>query len=206
MKLPSIQTSSLLAAGFLLFSLQAAATQYPISSGTVTINGSSAALPTGGTFGNSTYDGGTGYLSAGKFAFPEATIDTDGTTITYQLVQTDTSSALVGSGGNVGFTTANMKLSIISALYNGFPVPVSPCTFSPIVWDSLGGTASGTGMQISNGNFEVPPTTDACGGLKDQINEALIGNENSISMTIDGNFTPPAQDDRIFASGFELQP
>lgn len=206
MNISSRQSITLLAAGMLLFSLQAAATQFPISSGTVTINGSSDPLPAGGSFGDSSYNSGTGYLSAGKFAFPQATIASGDFTVTYQLAQSDTSAALIGSGGNVGFTTANMKLSIISATYVGIPVNVSPCTFSPIAWDELGGMASNSNMQISNGVFEVPPTTDSCGGLKDQINEALTGNQNSISMTIDGNFSPPTQDDRLFQDGFEQQP
>lgn len=206
MNMPTARSSTLLVAGLMLFSLQANATQYPISSGTIVINGSSDALPAGGTFGDATYDSATGYLSAGKFVFPQASISSGDLSVTYQLTQTDTSGAMVGSNGNVAFTTANMELSIISASYLGFPVSVSPCVFSPIVWDSLGGTASDTGMQISSGVFSVPPTTDACGEFKDQINDALIGNQNSISMNIDGNFTPPAQDDQIFIDGFELQP
>lgn len=206
MNSPTHRSSSLLAAGLMLFVLQATAAQYPISSGTIVINGSSDALPAGGTFGDSIYDGVTGYVSAGKFVFPQASIASGDFSVDYQLTQTDTSAALIDSSGNVGFTTANMRLSIISASYRGFPAAVSPCVFSPIVWDSLGGTASGAGMQISSATFVVPPTTDSCGGFKDDINNALIGNKNSISMMIDGNFAPPAQSDRIFFDGFELQP
>ncbi|MGB8635895.1 MAG: hypothetical protein WCD36_11540 [Rhodanobacteraceae bacterium] len=206
MKLPTIPASAVLAISLVFAVTQAAATQYPIGSGTVTINGSSEALPAGGTFGDSSYDAGTGYLSPGKFAFPQATVANGDFTITYQLAQSDTSAALVGSNGNVGFTTASMQLSIVSASYLGFPVSVSPCRFSPIAWGTLGGSASATGMHISNGIFTVPPTTDSCGGYQAQINDALAGNQNSITMVIDGNFTPPALDDRVYMDGFDTQP
>ncbi len=206
MKLPTLPASAVLATSLALVATQAAATQYPISSGTVTIDGNTSPLPSGGTFGDSSYDAGTGYLSPGKFAFPQATVQSGDFSITYQLVQTDTSAALVGSDGSVGFSTATMQLSIVSASYLGVPLSVSPCVFAPIAWDTLGGSASGSGMQISNGIFTVPPTTDSCGGYQAQINGALTGNQNSIVMVIDGSFTPPALDDRIYMDGFDTQP
>ena len=190
---------------------KASATQFPITDGTVIINGESGALPSGGTFGDSNYNTVTGYLSDGKFVFPQTSITI--TTplgdllVTYQFAQTNTSSAMIGGDGTVAFTTANMQLRLVSAKLGGvIPIGVTPCSFSPIAWDDVGGTASSTGMQIENEGFTVPPTTDACGGHKDEINDALNGNQNSISMTISGDFTPPVDDDLIFRDGFDTIP
>lgn len=185
----------------------AMATQFPVS-GSVTLAGNTASLPAS-TFGNSSYNPSSGYLSSGKFTFPQASF-TNSTffgplTVTYQLSQTNTASAMVGTLGDAAFTEVDLKLHIVSANFNGSVYDVgSTCDFVPIVLATLGGNASSSVMTVSQSDLIVPLTSDDCGGFKDQINNIITNSTgNSISLSLDGNFTPPDDNDIIFQDGFE---
>lgn len=190
-------------AAALAFAAPAHATVFPVT-GTITVNGSAGNLPNG-TFANPIYDPATGTLTAGVFAFPQSstTINVNGfgdVTVTYQLSQTNTSTALVASDGTAAMTQVDAKIEIIST---SLPISVVPCRFGPIPLD-LAGTASATGLDLEDRSFTVPPTTDNCGGFKSQINSQLAGSNNSIAPHLDGDFTPPSADnDKIFINGFD---
>lgn len=189
-------------AAALVFATPALADVFPVT-GTITVNGSAGSLPSG-TFANPTYDPTTGVLSTGKFAFPQSstTINVSGVgdvTVVYQLSQTNTSTALVASDGTAAMTQVDAKIEIVSTT---LPISVVPCRFSPILLD-LAGTGSTTGLDLEDRSFTVPPTTDSCGGFKSQINSQLAGSNNSIAPHLDGDFTPPDANDKIFIDGFD---
>ena len=183
----------------------AAAVNFPVT-GTITVNGSSGDLPAGGSFGDSTYDGATGVLSAGKFTFPQSSVvipvqGLGNVTVTYRLTQNAPSSAQVASDGVAAMTPVAMTLSV---LWVAFPIPIStaPCNFTPIDLD-LAGTGAAGGLDLEDREFSVPPTTDSCAGYASQINGALTGSSNSITLHLAGDFTPPPDTDKIFIDGFD---
>jgi len=188
-------------AAALAFAAPAYATNFPVS-GTITVNGNAGSLPSG-TFGDSTYDSTTGALSVGKFTFPQAstTINITGfgsVTVNYQFTQTNTSTALVASDGTAAMSQVVARLSILST---SLPISVTPCGFGPIGLD-LTGSGSAAGLDLEDRSFTVPPTTDSCGGFKDQINDQLATSDNSIAPHFVGDFTPPPSD-KIFFDGFD---
>jgi|GEM_PF-1274912 len=180
-------------------------------SGTISVNGNPGALPSGGTFGDSTYDGATGALSAGKFTFPQSTatfhseaLGAD-VTVTYQISQTNTSTGLVAQDGVAALTQAHLKLQAISAFIGFIPISFDDtCVFDPIDVD-LAGTGSASGLDLNADGFEIPTVApSACNNLGSQVNEGLTGSNNSLTIHIAGDFTPPTpDDDTIFADGFE---
>lgn len=204
-------TIAALAAVCCAFAGSASANEFPVT-GSVTINGgSSAPLPAGVTFGDSTYNASNGDLSAGKFTFPSSTItfDSGKGTATYQFSQTNTSMALVGDDGMAVLTPASMNLKVLSATYDpgtgSIPISLgSDCIFTPIHWNDLWGTRTPTGLDLMQATFTVPATQGNCGGLASQINDALRGNHNSIELLIGRSFALPATgaSDLIFISGF----
>lgn len=193
------------AAALCFVAASAHAANFPVS-GAITVNGNAGDLPSGGAFGNSTYDATTGALSAGKFTFPQSSTTIDGgalgnVTVTYQLTQTNTSTALVASDGTAAMTAVSMRLSVVST---SLPLPVTPCAFEPIALD-LTGTGSAAGLDLEDRSFTVPPTANSCGGLASTINAQIAGNNNSIQLHLAGDFTPPSgdDDDKIFVDGFD---
>ncbi|TCO38850.1 hypothetical protein [Dokdonella fugitiva] len=180
------------------------ATIFPVT-GTIAVNGSSAPLPAGGTFGDAVYDANTGTLSDGAFAFPDASTivpiqGVGNVTVNYRFSQTNTSSAAVAADGVAAMTVVHAKLQILST---SPPLPVTPCVFEPIDLE-LAGTGSASGLDLADASFTVPPTASSCGGFASQINAALAGSNNSLTVHISGNFTPPMpDDDTIFADGFD---
>ncbi len=180
------------------------ATNFAVT-GTVTFNGNSGTLPGGGTFGNSTYDTATGALSSGKFTFPQATttVPVSGfgnVDVTYQLSQTNTSTAQIASDGIAAMSMVQAKLEIIST---SLPVSITPCVFQPIPLD-FAGTGSAAGLDLADAAFTVPPApVGNCGLARDQINNALAGSNNSMQVHLAGDFTPPPEDDTIFRNGFD---
>ncbi|MEO5560068.1 MAG: hypothetical protein ABIO49_09450 [Dokdonella sp.] len=185
------------------------ATNFPVS-GTITVNGNPGVLPSGGTFGDSTYSAPTGDISAGTFTFPASTTtfhsDSLGAdvTVTYQLSQTNTSTGQVANDGVAALTQAQLKLKAISALVGFIPISFGDtCIFQPINVD-LAGTGAASGLDLSQSGFTIPQVgaTD-CGGYGTQVNAGIAGSSNSIQMHMDGDFTPPPDDDTIFMNGFE---
>jgi hypothetical protein len=182
------------------------AANFPVS-GTISVNGNAGALPTGGTFGNSTYDATSGAISSGKFTFPQATLSFDsdiGTvTVTYTLSQTNTSTGQVANDGVAGLTQTQLKLVVDSARIGVIPIGIGTCVFQPINVD-LDGTGAASGLDLDDDAFTIPSvaTTD-CGGHGDQVNAGVAGSNNTIQVHIAGNFTPPPEDDTIFANGFD---
>ncbi|MGN6518014.1 MAG: hypothetical protein ACTHK2_01155 [Dokdonella sp.] len=180
------------------------ATIFPVT-GTITVNGSSASLPAGGTFGDADYDVNTGVLSDGSFAFPDASVIVPiqgfgNVTVNYRFSQTNTASAAVAADGVAVMTLVHAKLEILST---SLPLPVTPCVFEPIALD-LAGTGSASGLDLADASFTVPPTASSCGGFASQINSGLAGSNNSLTLQIAGDFTPPApDDDTIFVDGFD---
>ena len=179
------------------------ATNFAVT-GSVTVNGNAGALPSGGTFGDSTYDSASGALSTGHFVFPQAstTIPVSGfgnVTVSYQFSQTNTSSAAVAADGVAAMTGVTASLSIVST---SLPINVTPCVFAPIDLD-LAGTGSAAGLDLADAAFTVPPTSSPCGGFASQINAGLAGSNNSIAVHLAGDFTPPVPDDTIFVDGFD---
>lgn len=199
------------AAGWLLAAAMAlpaiaAAVDFPLT-GTISVGGQSGTLPDGGVFAGSAYDPATGAIASGAFSFPQTTISRDVSgatvTVTYRLSQIDTSNGQVAADGVAALSAASMKLAVVSATYAGFPVPVTPCEFQPIVIE-FAGTADAGGLDLADGQFEVPPAPAGnCGAFRDQINNALAGSSNSIAVRMAGDFTPPADQDTIFVDGFE---
>ncbi len=181
----------------------AEAANFPVS-GSVTINGSSGNLPDGGLFGDATYDPASGELSEGKFTFPpaEVTLPMSGggsITVSYLLTQLNTSTAQVAADGTAAMTMLQLKLSILAT---SLPFSVAPCNFQPIEV-ALDGVGDSNGLALEDRSFDVPPTLDSCGGFAAQINGALVGSSNSITLTLAGDFTPPGNADKIFVDGFD---
>lgn len=176
--------------------------------GTLTINGSPGALPSGGTFGDCVYDPATGALSAGKFTLPQGTVSVatqlGPIVVTYQLSQTNTSTGQVDSAGVATLTQAAMQLTVLSASLSGFPISVGSCVFEPINL-FLVGTGSAAGLDVTDPAFTIPAvaTTD-CGGYGAHINDAVAGSNNAIALQLAGDFSPPFADpDLLFEDGFE---
>lgn len=191
----------------------AQATNFAVT-GTISVNGNPGALPSGGTFGNSTYDAATGALSAGKFTFPQATTtfhsDSLGVdvTVTYQVSQTNTSTGQVAEDGVAALTQAHLKLKAISAMVGFVPVSFGEtCIFDPINVD-LAGTGDASGLDLSDEGFVIPTVAPTdCNNFGDQVNDGLAGSNNTLDLHIAGNFTPPTpEDDTIFENGFEATP
>ena len=197
------------AAGLFFLSAVAAtaanATNFPVT-GSISINGNPGALPTGGTFGNSTYDVATGTITAGKFTFPQSTASFGSQLgpiiVTYQLSQTNTSTGQVVAGGAAGLTNAAMELDVLSITISGIPVAVGTCVFQPIDL-ALSGTGAATGLDLVDTGYTIPPVaaTD-CGDYGSYIDNALAGSNNTIQVQLAGDFTPPAGD-TIFENGFD---
>lgn len=190
----------------------ALAVQFPVT-GSVSVGGEGGELPPG-TFGDSSYDGSSGELSSGKFAFPTTSVTFDSplgpVVATYQFEQTNQASATVDTDGIVAFSEAKFRISILSARLGGvIPINIGPpCVFEPIEI-FLAGTADGSGMSVSDPAFTVPPAPEGnCGDYRDQINDALAGAEQGIELFIEGDFTPPPEGnpDLIFVNGFEYGP
>lgn len=182
------------------------AVDFPVT-GSVSIGGSPGGLPAGSFFAGSDYDAATGAVAAGAFTFPEttSTANAQGVTITvtWQLSQTGTSTGQVAPDGVAALSTASMRLVVLSATASGFPLPLGPCEFQPILLD-LAGTGSAAGLVLSDEQFDIPPAAiGQCGSLRDSINDAFAGGDNRIDLVVSGDFTPPAGDDVIFADGFE---
>lgn len=198
--------SAAAAAFALLFGGAAAAADFPVS-GSIAFNGNAGALPDGGTFGPSSYAPASGAIAAGRFTFPQATTSFSSTfgsvVVTYLLSQTNTSSGQIGADGTAAFSAVSMKLEVQQVRVGGFPVDVGTCVFQPIDLD-LAGTASAAGLDLADASFTVPPVgASDCGGYASQINAALAGSNNRIDVHLAGDFTPPADNDTIFADGFE---
>ncbi len=189
--------------GGLAFCGPVAATQFPVS-GMIVYGASNGPIPNGSSFGDVVFNDHSGYLPAGKFVFPQATMTNNGVQTTYQVTQLNTASGMVDAAGNAVMTTVKLKLHIISVVAFGTPLPVgSTCEFSPIIWDALGGTTDATGMDLTEASFTVPPTTDTCGGYASQINSMLTGSSGSANLQLAGDFS---LSDGIFEDGFEPQP
>jgi hypothetical protein len=183
----------------------AGAVDYPVG-GTLSINGNAGDLPDGGVFAGSGYDPATGAIASGAFAFPDGTIEIPtplGTAIAhYVFTQTNTSDGLVAADGVAALAEAVMQIEVTSASVGGLPIAITPCVIGPILLD-LAGTASATGLDLSDDGFTIPPVASGdCGGNGDTVNAAIAGDDNAVGMTLAGDFTPPA-DERIFADGFD---
>ncbi|MEO7326854.1 MAG: hypothetical protein ABIW82_18685 [Dokdonella sp.] len=198
-----------LLAGCMLVTGAASATNFPVS-GTISVNGNPGALPSGGTFGDSTYNTATGDISVGMFTFPQSTTTFfsqsvgANVTVTYQLSQTNTSSGQVAGDGTAALTQVQLKLKAISAVVGVVPVGFGEtCIFQPIVLD-LAGTGDATGLDLGSSGFAIPQVgpTD-CSGFGSQVNSGIAGSNNSIQVHMDGDFTAPTSD-LIFANGFEV--
>ncbi|HET9047500.1 MAG TPA: hypothetical protein VFN29_00840 [Chiayiivirga sp.] len=192
-----------------LLTTPALATNFPVT-GSLSIDGSPTTLPAGGNFGDSTYDPLSGALSAGAFTLPASTVSFPtqlGTVVVvYQLSQTNTSTGTVDASSVASLTHAEMALTVVSASLNGFPVSLGTCVFQPIDL-YLVGTASASGMDLSDPNFSVPPVAPtACAGYGATINAAIAGSNKSINLILTGDFTPPIgiPIDFLFADGFEI--
>lgn len=184
------------------------AANFPVS-GTITVNGNGGALPSGGTFGNSSYDTTSGEISSGKFTFPQSstTFHSDAlgadVTVTYQLSQTNTSSGQVANDGVAALSSITLKLQAISAVIGVIPFTLGTCIFEPINID-LAGSGTASGLDLSDPAFTIPPVAPSdCGGLGSQVNGGIAGSDNSIQILLDGDFTPPQEDDTIFRNGFD---
>lgn len=195
-------------AGCVLVAGAASAANFPVS-GTITVNGNAGALPSGGTFGPSSYDGVTGAISSGQFTFPQSELDFNSqfgpVTVTYQLSQTNTSNGQVASDGTAALSQVILKLEVLLVTINSVPVSTGngTCIFQPIDLD-LAGTGSASGLDLTDPVFTIPPVgaTD-CGAFSSQINDNIAGNNNSAVMHLAGDFTPPPNDDTIFKNGFD---
>lgn len=189
------------------------AAQYAVD-GTIDFHNGPDPLPAGVTFGDADYDPGNGYLSQADFEFPEhsvslTTVDYSPPvvmTLSYRFIQSEPASALVDADGNAAFTPVRLKLHVVSAESNtGRSYAVgSTCDFGPVVWDSLAGTASAAGIDLQAVRFSVSDTQDACGGHAGILDTMLAANDNSVSLHLDGDFTPPTLSDRVFLDGFEV--
>ncbi|MEO7430771.1 MAG: hypothetical protein ABIR62_01780 [Dokdonella sp.] len=187
----------------------AGAVEFPVT-GTISVNGNPGALPSGGHFGDSTYDAATGDLSAGKFTFPQATttfhsdaLNVD-VTVNYQLSQTNSATGQVAMDGVAALSTVQMKLQIVSAFAAGVvPIPVGTCIFQPIDLE-LAGTGAAGGLDLSDDSFTIPQVgPNDCGGNGDEINSGIAGSNNSMQIQMAGDFTPPSANDTIFIDGFD---
>ena len=174
-------------------------------SGSITLNGNISSLS--GTFGPSAYDGNNGTISAGAFNFPQSTIQfspggDQQVTVIYQVVQTNTSSGQVASDGVAALTNATMKLHVLSAHTPAILWNVrSSCDFEPIDV-VLGGTGATSGIDLDASGFTIPAVdASACGDHGSQLDAGLSGNQNSMKVHLEGDFTPPP--DMIFADGFD---
>lgn len=183
------------------------ATNFAVT-GTLTINGSPGALPSGGTFGDCVYNPATGALSAGKFTLPQGTVSfatqLGPIVVTYQLTQTNTSTGQVDSAAMATLTQTAMQLTILSATIGGIPISVGTCVFEPIDL-FLVGTGSAAGLDVTDPAFTIPTVANTdCGGYGAQINAAVAGSNNAIAMQLAGDFSPPIDDpDLVFEDGFE---
>lgn len=184
----------------------AQAIDFPVT-GTVTVNGAPGELPSGGTFANSSYAPTSGLIGAGTFTFPITTETTvsDGITfvLKYQMIQTDTSNGAVAPDGVAALSAATFKLKVISITASGFPLPIGVCEIQPIAVD-LAGTASAIGLNLSDAQFDIPQVpVGQCGSFRDSFNDAFFGGNNSMTIQLTGDFTPPSTGDLIFRNGFE---
>lgn len=185
------------------------AVDYPLS-GTVSVNGTLLALPSGGSFDGSSYDSASGAIGAGTFRFPQVVTEFDSplgpVTGTFEITQTNTSGGSVDTDGVAALSVAHMRLEVVSALlYGTVPLPVYPCVFEPVDL-YLAGIGAASGLSLADPAFTIPAVASSdCGGYGDAINAAVAGSDNAIDLQLSGDFTPPEppDDDTIFRSGFD---
>lgn len=178
---------------------------FPVT-GSITVNGNARALPSGGVFGPSSYDNGTGVIATGAFTFPQSTTSFNsvaGTVVvTYLLSQTNTSSGQVATDGIAALSATTLKLQVIAATVGVIPIDVGTCVFAPIDL-VLDGTGSAAGLDLADSSFVIPQVgpTD-CGTYGSEINNAIAGSNNSMQIHLAGDFAPPVND-TIFVNGFD---
>ncbi len=77
-------------------------------------------------------------------------------------------------------TFSGMELRLQSLSLNGSPFDIGgECRFSPVPWD-LVGSSTATTIDLSDSQFTIPQTGDACGGYQAQLNSLFSGSSNSV--------------------------
>lgn len=186
----------------------ALAVTYPVT-GLVTLNAESRPVPPGSVFTSSGYDSVTGELGVGQFHFPPDTVTEQSglftLEVTFQFVQLNQSGAMVLPSGSAMFDPVSLRINVISAEVNGSSVNLGPCSLGPIHLNELAGNGTPVELSTNDPQFSVPPVSpSACGGYGDEINDALAGGSNAITLKLLGDFSPPPDLDLIFVDGFEL--
>ncbi|HMJ78575.1 MAG TPA: Ig-like domain repeat protein, partial [Iamia sp.] len=178
-----------------------------MTEGTLRVRAAEDALalesPTTITGQHDTGDGGTGAVTGGDLSTPTIGFQTVAAGLDV-FVDASFSSVAPGNGtgsidadGNVSFRT-DVRVDLDLRIGNPTASPI-PCTTAPV---SLGLESStpwdpGTRLvTVADANFTIPPaddTAECTGIIRDELNEALAGAGNSLTMTLQGDLTlPPA--------------
>lgn len=87
--------------------------------------------------------------------------------------------------GAASLSFAGMQLRLQSISLNGAPINIGgECRFSPVSW-GMSGNSGATTIDVSDPQFSIPTTSDACGGFQAQLNSLFSGTLNSVDWRLD---------------------
>lgn len=194
-------------AGFAVIGLMASGAaisieSFPVS-GTITIHGQPAAVGDDAAFIAEPFDASDGTLGPGAFVVPEHSWSA-GTplgllTVTYELVQTNTSTAPVAPDTSVSLTEVSMRLDILHAELNGSSLGLGNCSAGPVTLQFVGAVET-KGMATHDEQFDIP-SFSGCGTYGSMLN-LLADSDNAAYLFIGGHFMPTSAN-VIFIDWFE---
>ncbi len=162
-------------------------------SGSITIHGNTAVVSNGAAFVTEPFAPDSGELGPGAFVVPQQTTSVDlpfygALTATYELVQTNTSTATVTSHAGVTLTNVLIRLDVLHAELNGSVLPLGTCSAGPLTLQFAGAVET-RGMMVRADQFTIPAFS-GCGIYGQVINLFFNGVDNSAVLFLDGEFMP----------------
>ena len=158
--------------------------------GSLTVAGKDAALPVGTSVSGS-YDDESGALAltvtAPQGQLVAAVAGVGDVPVLYQLSNPGGVNGTVTDGAVTA--TGNFQLDIVRAEL-GAGVDLAPCSFGPIEME-LTGTLADNVLTLSDPDFTIPSTTDACAGLASLIDPQVASQGNTANLV--ANLDLPAE-------------
>jgi hypothetical protein len=102
----------------------------------------------------------------------------------FQWIDTGSGVGSAPANGAASLSFTGMSLRLQWVTLNGLPVNIGgECRFTPIAW-SMAGNSSATHIDVSDAQFTIPPTSDACAGFQGPLNNLFSGTINSVDWSV----------------------